>query len=158
MTVPNHPVVRAKFFVEDIVHSDVPGTDQYASVVMKPVFGTYVGERRRAASRFMGRVQREVQRVVAAEKQTRKLTQQQIADMLETSKSVINREILGGNLTLRRLGELAWALGYEIVFEFRKRPEVAGKNHRPEQIEIRKGSDASNTSVTIKSFVSSKAA
>lgn len=33
--------VRAKFFVEDIVHSDVPGTDQYATIVMKPVFGTY---------------------------------------------------------------------------------------------------------------------
>lgn len=88
-----------------------------------------IGERRRAASRFMGRVQREVQRAVAIEKQARKLTQQQIADMLETSKSVINREILGGNLTLRRLGELAWALGYEIVFEFRKRPTAAGQNH-----------------------------
>lgn len=33
--------VRAKFFVEDIRHSDVPGTDQYAVVTMKPVFGTY---------------------------------------------------------------------------------------------------------------------
>jgi len=87
-----------------------------------------IGERRRAASRFMARVQREVQRAVAAEKQSRKLTQQQIADSLETSKSVINREILGGNLTLRRLGELAWALGYEIVFEFRKRPMAHGQN------------------------------
>lgn len=77
----------------------------------------------------MGRVQREVQRAVAFEKESRKLTQQQIADMLQTSKSVINREILGGNLTLRRLGELAWALGYEIVFEFRKRTPSAGQNH-----------------------------
>lgn len=33
--------VRAKFFVEDIRHSDVPGTDQYASITMKPVFGSY---------------------------------------------------------------------------------------------------------------------
>jgi transcriptional regulator with XRE-family HTH domain len=87
-----------------------------------------IGERRRAASRFMGRVQREVQRAVAAEKKARRLTQQQIADMLETGKSVINREILGGNLTLRRLGELAWALGYEIVFEFRKLPSTSGQN------------------------------
>jgi hypothetical protein len=118
-----------------------------------------IGERRRAASRFMGRVQREVQRAVSAEKQARKLTQQQIADMLETSKSVINREILGGNLTLRRLGELAWALGYEIVFEFRKRPQVLGQNQRPpEPYEIRKGSDAANNAVTFKPFVSSKAA
>ena len=33
--------VRAKFFVEDIRHNDVPGTDQYATITMKPVFGTY---------------------------------------------------------------------------------------------------------------------
>ncbi|WP_316184761.1 MULTISPECIES: hypothetical protein [unclassified Bradyrhizobium] len=34
-------MVRAKFFVEDIRHNDVPGTDQYATITMKPVFGTY---------------------------------------------------------------------------------------------------------------------
>ena len=33
--------VRAKFFVEDIRHSDVPGTEQYASITMRPVFGSY---------------------------------------------------------------------------------------------------------------------
>ncbi len=33
--------VRAKFFVEDIKHQDIPGTEQYASITMKPVFGTY---------------------------------------------------------------------------------------------------------------------
>lgn len=33
--------VRAKFFVEDIRHNPVPGTDQYATIVMKPVFGSY---------------------------------------------------------------------------------------------------------------------
>jgi hypothetical protein len=79
-----------------------------------------VGAKSRAVARLMGRVRREVQKAVAYEKQDRKLTQQQIADMLDTNKSVINREILGGNLTLRRLAELAWALGWEIVFEFRK--------------------------------------
>jgi hypothetical protein len=33
--------VRAKFFVEDIQHQDIPGTEQYASITMRPVFGTY---------------------------------------------------------------------------------------------------------------------
>ena len=33
--------VRAKFFVESIQHSDIPGTEQYASIMMRPVFGTY---------------------------------------------------------------------------------------------------------------------
>jgi hypothetical protein len=86
-----------------------------------------IGGKSRTVARFMGTVRREVQKAVEYEKLDRKLTQQQIADMLGTSKSVINREILGGNLTLRRLGELAWALGWEIVFEFRK-PQVVGKN------------------------------
>src|SRR5688572_13872856 len=88
-----------------------------------------IGARGRAVARFMGRVRREVQRAVAWEKQSRKLTQQQIADMIGINKSVINREILGGNLTLRRLAELAWALGYEIVFEFRKIQAAQGQNH-----------------------------
>jgi hypothetical protein len=87
-----------------------------------------IGGKSRMVSRFMGTVRRELQKAVAAEKATRKLTQQQIADMLDTNRSVINREILGGNLTLRRLAELAWALGWEIVFEFRKPAVNAGQN------------------------------
>jgi len=83
----------------------------------------------------MGTVRRELQKAVAAEKQARKLTQQQIAEMLDTNRSVINREILGGNLTLRRLAELAWALGWEIVFEFRKPATVIGQN-QPLEIPI----------------------
>jgi hypothetical protein len=87
-----------------------------------------IGGKSRTVARFMGTVRRELQKAVAAEKRTRKLTQQQIADMLDTNRSVINREILGGNLTLRRLGELAWALGWEIVFEFRKPVAATGQN------------------------------
>lgn len=33
--------VRAKFYVESVQHHDIPGTDQYAHIVMRPVFGTY---------------------------------------------------------------------------------------------------------------------
>jgi len=87
-----------------------------------------IGGKSRTVARFMGTVRRELQKAVASEKRTRKLTQQQIADMLDTNRSVINREILGGNLTLRRLAELAWALGWEIVFEFRKPAATAGQN------------------------------
>src|SRR5450759_2573087 len=91
-----------------------------------------IGGKGRTVARFMGTVRREVQKAVAFEKEERKLTQQQIADMLDTDKSVINREILGGNLTLRRLAELAWALGWEIVFEFRRPVAVAGHNQSSE--------------------------
>jgi hypothetical protein len=91
-----------------------------------------IGAKKRAVARFMEVVRHEVQKAVAHEKETRKLTQQQIADMLDTTKSVVNREILGGNLTLRRLAELAWALGWEIVFEFREPVAVAGQNQAPD--------------------------
>ena len=42
--------------------------------------------------------------------------------MIGVHRSVINRELMGySNLTLRRVAELAWALGWEIVFSLRKR-------------------------------------
>jgi predicted XRE-type DNA-binding protein len=83
-----------------------------------------IGERARKVSRFIGHVRAELRRALATEKASRKLSQQQIATMIGTSRSVINREIMGlENLTLRRVAELAWALGWEIVFELRK-PEA----------------------------------
>ena len=39
----SNSLVRAKFWVRDIVYSDVPGTDQYATIYMEPVFGSYAG-------------------------------------------------------------------------------------------------------------------
>ena len=92
-----------------------------------------IGGKNRAVGRFIGRVHRELQKAVAEEKQTRGLTQQQRADMLDTEKSVINRQIRGANLTLRRLAEFAWALGWEIAFEFRKRPVSQGQNQSSDE-------------------------
>lgn len=84
-----------------------------------------IGERSRKVSRFIGHVRGELRKALAAEKASRKLTQQQIAVMIGTNRSVINREIMGfENLTVRRVAELAWALGWEIVFELRK-PQAA---------------------------------
>jgi hypothetical protein len=85
-----------------------------------------IGERARTVSRFIGHVRAELRRALAAEKASRKLSQQQIATMIGTNRSVINREIMGfENLTIRRVAELAWALGWEIVFELRKPQAVA---------------------------------
>jgi hypothetical protein len=89
-----------------------------------------IGEKSRRVARFIGKVHRELQGALEHEKKTRGLTQQQIASLLNVNRSVINREFLGGgNLTLRRLSELAWALGWEIVFELRRPTIVAGQNH-----------------------------
>ncbi len=80
-----------------------------------------IGERARKASRFVGRVRTELQRALLAEKKTRKLTQQDIAQTLGVNRSVINRQLIGTeNLTIRRVAELAWAMGWEIDFKLRK--------------------------------------
>lgn len=90
-----------------------------------------IGEKARSVSRFLGSIHRELQRALEEEKASRKLTQQQIATDLGVNRSVINRQILGGgNLTLRRVAELAWALGREPVFELRKRA-VYGNHANP---------------------------
>jgi|SRR5258708_22403013 hypothetical protein len=88
-----------------------------------------IGERGRRVARFIGKVHRELQDALEHEKKTRGLTQQQIASLLNVNRSVINREFLGGgNLTLRRLAELAWALGWDIIFELRRPTTIAGQN------------------------------
>src|SRR5271169_1138835 len=94
-----------------------------------------IGERARAAGRFIGHVRAELQKAWLSEKSSRKITQQQIATMLGLkNRSVINRELMGfDNLTLRRVAELAWALGWEIVFYLRKRDasEISSGFHPP---------------------------
>jgi hypothetical protein len=93
-----------------------------------------VGEKSRKVAKFIGKVHRELQRALEYEKKNRRITQQQIASLIGVNRSVINREFLGGgNLTLRRLAELAWALGWEIGFELRKPTATHGQNHLPVQ-------------------------
>lgn len=80
-----------------------------------------IGGKKRAAARFIGRVRAELQRALISEKATRKLTQQAIAKLIGVNRSVINRQLMGyENMTLRSVAELAWALGWDILFELRK--------------------------------------
>jgi hypothetical protein len=84
-----------------------------------------IGEKARKTARFVGHVRAELQKALVAEKKDRHLTQQQIATAIGTSRQVINRQIMGfENLSLRRVAELAWVLGWEIVFYLRK-PQIA---------------------------------
>jgi transcriptional regulator with XRE-family HTH domain len=88
-----------------------------------------IGEKARKASRFIGQVRAELQKAFAFEKASRKITQQQVATMIGVNRSVINRQLMGlENLTLRRVAELAWALGWEIVFYLRKPQATLGIN------------------------------
>lgn len=48
--------------------------------------------------------------------------QQEIAEKLGVNRSVVNRLLRGtANLTIRTLGEVAWALGLEVVVTLRRR-------------------------------------
>jgi hypothetical protein len=83
-----------------------------------------IDEKSRAGSEFMFRIAQELQRAFLAEKKAHKITQQGIAEKLDTSRAVINRQLQGlENIGSRRIGELFWALGYEPYFEARKIPE-----------------------------------
>lgn len=91
-----------------------------------------IGEKATIVSRFMGEIHAEIQQAFIAEKVSRKLTQQQIATLLEVNRSVINRQLQGmENLTARRIAEFAWALGYEPEFRLRKDVAEHGTNDRP---------------------------
>lgn len=82
-----------------------------------------IDEKSRAGSEFMFRISQELQRAFLAEKKSRKLTQQAIAEKLGTSRAVINRQLQGlENIGARRIGELFWAMCWEPHFEARKIP------------------------------------
>ena len=94
-----------------------------------PSFEYDIGEQTRVGARFIAHVRDEIQDALFSEKQTRKVTQQQIAEKLGTSRAVINRQIMGlENMTLRRVAELLWAIGWEPYFEAKKIPVGENQN------------------------------
>jgi hypothetical protein len=86
-----------------------------------PSFNFDIGEQEQVGSRFLSDVRDELQRALATEKNVRKITQQQIAEKLGTSRAVINRQITGlENIGIKRVAEILWAIGWEPHFEARK--------------------------------------
>lgn len=73
-----------------------------------------IDPKKRAASRFIGKVRKALIMAALDEKAATGVNQQKLAAALGVNRSVINRMLKGeSNLTLRSVGELAWALGYE---------------------------------------------
>jgi len=96
-----------------------------------PSFQTTISPSRRAAARFVVFVRRAIQQALIEEYRARGLTQAQIARELGVHRSVINREIRGeGNLTLTRIGELAYFLRRKPEFALPRRTERNGANIR----------------------------
>jgi hypothetical protein len=111
-------------------------------------FRIAIAPNRRASARFIDVVRRTLQARFAERKAQGRLTQTMIAEALGVHRSVISRELRGvKDLSLGRVGELAWAMGLEPRFELDV-PEVsAGANQdlTPEGIQIRSGPSTEST-------------
>lgn len=70
-----------------------------------------IDEKDRVAGRFISSVKKKLFMAAFDEAGKKKTTQQAIATKLGVNRSVINRMLRNGNITLRSVGEIAWALG-----------------------------------------------
>jgi plasmid maintenance system antidote protein VapI len=94
-----------------------------------PSLQLLVDPSRRAAARYVGLVRRAVQQAYAEVHERTGLTQSEIARKLGVHRSVISRQLRGKeDLTIGRLGELAWAMGLRPKFELEKVERSDGTN------------------------------
>ena len=101
-----------------------------------PSYRIAIDPNRRAAARFVGQVRRALQKAFVEEQQARGLTQAEIARQLKVNRSVIHRELKGfKDITLGRIGELAWAMGRKPSFSVEEFVLQAGANHSTHMIQ-----------------------
>ena len=97
-----------------------------------PSFQIAVEPSRKAAARFVLQVRRNLQKAFVEEQTARGLSQSEIARLLKVHRSVINRELKGfKDMTLGRVGELAWAMGRMPSFSIESSIQSAGTNIPP---------------------------
>lgn len=91
-----------------------------------------IDEQSACAARFISRVRNELVDAFLTEKNERGLTQNEIAERLGVSPSMISRQLSGeANLTLRSVAELAWAMGYDnIAFKLEKAERDRRRNYK----------------------------
>src|SRR6266853_2331417 len=100
---------------------------------------------RRAGVRYIGKVRRAIQQALMEDG----ITQSELARKLGVHRSVISREIRGEkDLTLSRVGELAYEMGRRADFAMPKRAVAHGTNI-PTKIEI-ENPPASSTARVVK--------
>lgn len=89
-----------------------------------------IDPKQRASGRFIGLVRKSLLSAALDEREKSGVTQQEIADRIGVNRSVINRLLRGkANLTLRTVGEIAWALGYVPYLTLERRVSESGSNH-----------------------------
>ena len=94
-----------------------------------PSFRIAIDPHRRTAARFVQQVRRALQTAFIEEQTKRGLSQAEIARLLKVNRSVINRELKGfKDITLGRVGELAWAMGRLPHFSIEEPAQAVGTN------------------------------
>lgn len=84
----------------------------------------------RASGRFIGRVRKNLIDALIEEKKLSGINQQKLASALGVNRSVINRMLKGeANLTIRSIGEIAWAMGWEPELVLTRKNKVGESNH-----------------------------
>jgi DNA-binding transcriptional regulator LsrR (DeoR family) len=92
-------------------------------------FQTAVSPSQRAGARFIGLVRRTLQKALLEEAKRHNLTQAEVARRIGIDRSIVNRELRGvENLTIRRVGELVWAMNRVPEFRALERVLSAGSN------------------------------
>lgn len=93
--------------------------------------------KKRFGARHVERVRVELARAMNEARAQDGITQEQVARRLGVHKGVISRRLKGeSNLTLRTVGEMAWALGREIKFSLvtPEKPHGTNLTHSGEKI------------------------
>lgn len=84
-------------------------------------FSLNMSAKDRATGRFKSRVNRALVTAVISAKREKGLTQSQIADRMGVDKPTLSLIVNGrGNLTLKTIGEICWALGLRPEITFSK--------------------------------------
>jgi len=111
-----------------------------------------IDPKKRAASRFIGKVRKALVSAAIDEKGMSGINQQKLAAALGVNRSMITRMLKGeSNLTLRSVGELAWALGWEPEFTLKRRvaPDVVTNTPIVEHTGVKTASGTTKQNVTI---------
>lgn len=86
---------------------------------------------------FLRRVGGTIREVYEEQKDRDGLNQAELARLLNVDRASINRQLSGTeNLTLRRIAEIGWALGYEPYLFMQDISQSAGNNNRPAQTQV----------------------
>lgn len=111
-------------------------------------FRLSITPKRRAAVRFVGQVRRSLQRALA---ENPEINQAGIARALEVDRSVITKQLHGErDISLSRIGELAWAMGLKPELLLHKEEVKTGDNH-DRTPPASQGTDILNVSGTVSS-------